>query len=141
MWWKLLLLSLYLVVLFLLSRLLEAVAWYEGGYLASRLLDPVSLSVKKLKMLLDQRGVSYAGVVEKQELTELMEASGECCAVWLCLVMKHKKRKRVCLDRSSLKSPLSSADFTIYAPGVGTLSYTVTSPLGRIQHLRTLLQL
>ena len=41
----------------------------------------------------------------------------------------------------SLKSPLSSADFTIYAPGIGTLSYTVSSPLGRIQHLRTLLQL
>ena len=40
-----------------------------------------------------------------------------------------------------LKSPLSSADFTIYAPGIGTLSYTVSSPLGRIQHLRTLLQL
>jgi E3 ubiquitin-protein ligase RNF103 len=78
MWWKLLLLTLYLGVLFLLSRLLEAVAWYEGGFLASRLLDPVSLSVKKLKMLLDQRGVSYAGVVEKQELTQLMEASGKC---------------------------------------------------------------
>ena len=41
----------------------------------------------------------------------------------------------------SLKSPLSSADFTIYAPGIGTLSYTVSSPLGRIQHLRNLLQL
>ena len=41
----------------------------------------------------------------------------------------------------SLKFPLSSADFTIYAPGIGTLSYTVSSPLGRIQHLRTLLQL
>ena len=76
MWWKLLLLTLYLGVLFLLSRFLEAVDWYHGGHLASRLLDPVSLSVKKLKMLLDQRGVSYAGVVEKQELTDLMEASG-----------------------------------------------------------------
>ena len=71
------LLTLYLGVLFLLSRFLETVAWYEGGYLASRLLDPVSLSVKKLKTLLDQRGVSYAGVVEKQELTDLMEGSGK----------------------------------------------------------------
>ena len=76
MWWKLLLLTLYLAVLFLLSRLLEAVAWYDDGYLASRLLDPVSLSVKKLKMLLDQRGISYAGVVEKRELTDLMDTSG-----------------------------------------------------------------
>ena len=40
-----------------------------------------------------------------------------------------------------LKSPLNSADFTIYAPGIGTFSYTVSSSLGRIQHLRTLLQL
>ncbi len=76
MWWKLLLLTFYIVVLFLLSRLLEAVAYYEGGYLASRLLDPVSISVRKLKTLLDQRGVSYAGVVEKQELTDLVEATG-----------------------------------------------------------------
>ena len=77
MWWKLVLLMLYLAVLFVLSRILEAVAYYEGGYLASRLLDPVSLSVRKLKILLDQRGVSYAGVVEKQELTELVDASGK----------------------------------------------------------------
>ena len=76
MWWKLFLLALYLTVLFILSRLLETVAYYEGGYLASRLLDPVSLSVRRLKLLLDQRGVSYAGVVEKQELTELIENSG-----------------------------------------------------------------
>ena len=34
----------------------------------------------------------------------------------------------------SLKYPLSSADFTIYAPGIGTLSFTVSSPLWRIQH-------
>ena len=76
MWWKLLLLTLYLAVLFVLSRILEAVAYYDSGYLASRLLDPVALSVRKLKTLLDQRGVSYAGVVEKQELTDLVDASG-----------------------------------------------------------------
>ena len=40
-----------------------------------------------------------------------------------------------------LKSPSRSADFIIYVPGTGTLSYTVSSPLGRIQYLRTLLQL
>ena len=57
-------------------RLLETVAYLEGGYLSSRLLDPVSLSVKRLKTLLDQRGVSYAGVVEKKELTDLVDGSG-----------------------------------------------------------------
>ena len=41
----------------------------------------------------------------------------------------------------SLISPFSSADFTIYTPGICTLSYTVSSPLRRIQHLCTLLQL
>ena len=64
-------------MLVLLSRLLEAVAYLEGGALANRLLDPVTLSVRKLKVLLDRRGVSYAGVVEKQELTDLINASGE----------------------------------------------------------------
>ena len=35
----------------------------------------------------------------------------------------------------------SSAHFTIYTTGIGTLAYTVSSPLGRIQHLYTLLVL
>ena len=30
---------------------------------------------------------------------------------------------------------MSSADFTIYTPGIGTLSYMVSSPLGRIQRI------
>ena len=64
------------------------------------------------------------------------------------------KRERACLRISnsdvnvnvnvsvySLKSPLSSSDFTVYAPGIGTLSYIVSSSLGRIQHLRTSLRL
>ena len=37
--------------------------------------------------------------------------------------------------------PVGSADCTIYTPGIGTHSFTVSSPLGIIQHLRTLLQL
>ena len=56
-------------------------------------------------------------------------------------VYKRKPNVNVNVSVYSLKSPLSSADFTIYAPGIGTLSYTVSSPLGRIQHLRTLLKL
>lgn len=77
MWWKLVLLTIYLAVLFVLSRILEAVTHYQGGYLPSRLLDPVSLSVRRLKALLDQRGVSYTGVVERHELTELVQQSGD----------------------------------------------------------------
>ena len=41
----------------------------------------------------------------------------------------------------SLDIPVGSADCTIYTPGIGTHSFTVSSPLGRIQHLRTVLQL
>ena len=36
--------------------------------------------------------------------------------------------------------PVGSADCTIYTPGIGTHSFTVSSPLGRIQHLSTLQQ-
>ena len=62
-------------------------------------------------------------------------------AVSLMIADGHFINVNVNVSVYSLKSPLSSADFTIYAPGIGTLSYTVSSPLGRIQHLRTLLQL
>lgn len=76
MWLKITLLLIYLSVLFLLARLLEAIAWYEHGQLSRSLLDPMTLSVLKLKALLEQRGISYDNVVEKLELTELVEASG-----------------------------------------------------------------
>lgn len=76
MWLKITLLLIYLSVLFLLARLLEAIAWYEHGQLSRSLLDPMTLSVLKLKALLEQRGISYDNVVEKSELTELVEASG-----------------------------------------------------------------
>ena len=60
---------------------------------------------------------------------------------WLAVGYDLEINVNVNVSVYSVKSPLSSADFTIYAPGTGTLSYTVSSPLGRIQHLRTLLQL
>ena len=37
----------------------------------------MTLSVLRLKALLEQRGISYDSVVEKSELTELVEASGK----------------------------------------------------------------
>jgi len=39
----------------------------------------MALSVLRLKALLEQRGVSYDNMVEKNELTELVEASGQLC--------------------------------------------------------------
>ncbi|GAB1607661.1 E3 ubiquitin-protein ligase RNF103-like [Argonauta hians] len=76
MWVRIVLLIIYIVLLFVIARLLEAFAWYDAGLLAHRLLDPMTLSVKKLKALLEQRGVGYEGIVEKKELTGLVEATG-----------------------------------------------------------------
>lgn len=76
MWLKLCLLLIYITVLFVLARLLEAVTWYTNGSLSRRLLDPMALSVAKLKALLEQRGVSYDTVVEKSELSQLVDGSG-----------------------------------------------------------------
>jgi len=72
-------LLIYLAVLFILTRFLETVIWYEQGQISRRLLDPMALSVLRLKALLEQRGVSYDNMVEKNELTELVEASGQLC--------------------------------------------------------------
>lgn len=77
MWFKLILLLIYVAVLFVLARVLEAVSWIETGVLSHRLLDPMTLSVLKLKTLLEQRGVSYEGVVEKPELSELVDTTGK----------------------------------------------------------------
>ena len=71
------LLLLYLALLFLLVRVIETLAWYEAGFLAAQIIDPFSLSVRTLKSLLDGRGVSYDGVVEKKEMTNLIQTSGK----------------------------------------------------------------
>ena len=91
MWFKLILLLIYVSVLFILARLLEAASWVETGVLSHRLLDPMTLSVLKLKTLLEQRGVSYDGVVEKPELSELVDATGKYTSK--CTGMKGKGGK------------------------------------------------
>lgn len=74
---KVALLLLYLVLLVLLLRLLDISAWYEAGFVASQLVDPLSLSVRKLKLLLESRGLSHEGVLEREELVQLAESSGD----------------------------------------------------------------
>lgn len=77
----------YIFLIFLIVRVFEiSSTWLKAGCLASQLLNPFALSVKKLKSILEQRGVSYSGMVEKQELVELVEACGviteaESCSV------------------------------------------------------------
>eukprot|EP00057_Strongylocentrotus_purpuratus_P007772 XP_011662246.1 PREDICTED: E3 ubiquitin-protein ligase RNF103-like [Strongylocentrotus purpuratus] len=74
---KIVFLLVYATLLFLLARMLEYIPWYQTGLLMMKLIDPVSLSVKKLKSLLDGRGLSYEGVIDKAELTQLVEESGK----------------------------------------------------------------
>lgn len=76
MWVKLCCLLLYFLALFVLARVFEAVAWYESGFLATQLVDPVALSFRKLRTILECRGLGYSGLPEKKDVRELVEKSG-----------------------------------------------------------------
>lgn len=77
MWLKLFFLLLYFLVLFVLARFFEAIVWYETGFFATQLVDPVALSFKKLKTILECRGLGYSGLLEKKDVRELVEKSGK----------------------------------------------------------------
>lgn len=77
MWWKLFFLLLYFLMLFILARFFEAVVWYETGIFATQLVDPVTLSFRRLKTILECRGLGYSGLAEKRDVRELVENSGE----------------------------------------------------------------
>ncbi|XP_037531370.1 E3 ubiquitin-protein ligase RNF103 [Nematolebias whitei] len=93
MWLKLFFLLLYFSVLFLLARLFEAVVWYETGTFATQLVDPVSLSYKKLKTILECRGLGHSGLAEKKEVSELVEKSGELTQGELYSAIKKEKEQ------------------------------------------------
>ena len=85
---KLLLLLVYCLIIFVAARVLDLSAtWLEAGCLASHLFDPFTLSVRKLKSILEQRGVGYCGVLEKKELAELVEVSGGVSKSEQCSVL------------------------------------------------------
>lgn len=65
-------------MLFILARFFEAIVWYETGIFATQLVDPVTLSFKKLKTILECRGLGYSGLAEKRDVRELVENSGNC---------------------------------------------------------------
>lgn len=74
---KVVLVLIYLLFVFLAAKVLEISSnWLELSCVASPLFNPFAFSVRKLKGLLDERGVSYAGVVDKKELAQLVEESG-----------------------------------------------------------------
>ncbi|XP_076373020.1 E3 ubiquitin-protein ligase RNF103-like [Tachypleus tridentatus] len=113
MWFyfRLVLLALYFLLLFFLSRLLEAVSWYQGNspvFYSRQILEPISLSVLKLKQILESRGISYAGVVEKQELTALVESSGEVVQEELDSAIETENSHHRAPFLARLPSPLTS---------------------------------
>lgn len=72
----------YLTCVFLLSRVVDVVIRsYELTSISLlpvlRVVDPTVLSVKSLKGILESRGISYGGLVEKRELHDLIFASGD----------------------------------------------------------------
>ncbi|XP_007896189.1 E3 ubiquitin-protein ligase RNF103 isoform X1 [Callorhinchus milii] len=77
MWLKLCFLLLYFLLLFVLARFFEALVWYESGVFATQLVDPVALSFKKLRTILECRGICYAGLPEKKDVRELVQKSGD----------------------------------------------------------------
>lgn len=90
---KLLLLLIYFILLMVLVRLLDVSAWYETGFLAAHLVDPFSLSVRKLKLLLEARGLGYEGLLEREELVQLAETSGDIRAGDLSLLEKKSENE------------------------------------------------
>uniref|UniRef100_A0A8D0AF85 Ring finger protein 103 n=1 Tax=Sander lucioperca TaxID=283035 RepID=A0A8D0AF85_SANLU len=101
MWLKLFFLLLYFIVLFMLARVFEAVVWCESGMFASQLVDPVTLSYKKLKTILECRGLGYSGLAEKKDVSELVEKSGELTQGELYSAIKKEKEQTEAGDAST----------------------------------------
>ncbi|XP_052005566.1 E3 ubiquitin-protein ligase RNF103-like [Xyrauchen texanus] len=93
MWWKLFFLLLYFLILFILARFFEAVVWYESGIFATQLVDPVTLSFKKLKTILECRGLGYSGLAEKRDVRELVQNSGDLMQGELYSALKNEKEQ------------------------------------------------
>lgn len=66
-----------MLLIFVFSRLLDFVFWYHHGVSSMELVDPIVLSVRHLKQILDNRGISYIGYLEKNELVQLVKDSGK----------------------------------------------------------------
>ncbi|KAG5845371.1 hypothetical protein ANANG_G00138190 [Anguilla anguilla] len=93
MWLKLFFLLLYFLVLFVLARFFEAIVWYETGIFATQLVDPVTLSFKKLKTILECRGLGYSGLPEKKDVRELVEKSGDLMKGELYSALKNEEEQ------------------------------------------------
>ncbi|XP_060112727.1 E3 ubiquitin-protein ligase RNF103 isoform X2 [Heteronotia binoei] len=77
MWLKLFFLLLYFALLFALARLLEAAVWYETGFFAGQLVDPLALSFRRLRTILEGRGLLPPAAAEHPRLRRLVRDSGD----------------------------------------------------------------
>uniref|UniRef100_UPI00358DE7A8 E3 ubiquitin-protein ligase RNF103 n=1 Tax=Myxine glutinosa TaxID=7769 RepID=UPI00358DE7A8 len=91
MWARLLLLLLYLCLLFLLARLLEAAAWCSSAEFALRLADPMELSLRRLRVLLESRGLSFGATLGRADAGRLLESSGEVTEGELYSALKERQ--------------------------------------------------
>lgn len=72
-WTQSVLLILYFCCIFINTRIFDAVLWLWYGTSSMQFVDPTILSVHQLKQLLDSRGISYSGYIEKKELVQLVK--------------------------------------------------------------------
>ncbi len=75
MWQKLVVLLLYSLFLFIVFRTCE---WYYYGPLGAlpSVIRPMALSARKLRAVLEHRGLLYTGMFEKPELAQVLDLSG-----------------------------------------------------------------
>lgn len=76
-WLQLLLLFIYFLFILVATRLLDLILWYQHGSTPTAAVNPLLLKVQQIKLLLDSRGVSYSEYLEKTELVQLLQDSGE----------------------------------------------------------------
>ncbi|KAM9375410.1 E3 ubiquitin-protein ligase RNF103 [Pholidichthys leucotaenia] len=101
MWLKLFFLLLYFLVLFMLARIFETVVWYETGTFSAQLVDPVTLSYKQLKTILEVRGLGCSGLAQKEDVSDLVEKSGELTQGELYSALKKEKEQTEAGDSGS----------------------------------------
>jgi hypothetical protein len=77
LWRRVEALCVFVVLMYLLLRVLEWNSYVLLGAFPHRVLDPLSLNARKLRALLDRRGILFGGVFEKAELAALVRVSGE----------------------------------------------------------------
>ena len=67
----------FLILAISISRLIDFIICYHNGISPTQIVDPLLLSIRQLKYLLEIRGISNIGYLEKKELAHLVATSGK----------------------------------------------------------------